>query len=226
LLSLLHGHVAPAHHVQQEAVDARGERNQQAFDVLGVARGLRHAFHTVKRPWGRIIASGRAVHPPRRRIAAGAFRRPLIDVPAAAGYNGRMRVLGLDLGERRVGVAISDSEGTIASPLGEFKPRGRSEIVETVRRLVAEHDVGRVVVGLPLLEDGLRGEQARRAEGVAEALREALDVPVETWDERYSTIEADRLLREAGRTRRQRRGRRDRAAAAVILQSYLEATRR
>ncbi|MBL7139635.1 MAG: Holliday junction resolvase RuvX [Planctomycetes bacterium] len=136
-----------------------------------------------------------------------------------------MRVLGLDLGERRVGVAVSDPGGTIASPLLEFKPRGRSEIVETVRRLVAEHDAGRVVVGLPLLEDGSRGEQARRAEGVAEALREALDVPVETWDERHSTVEADRLLRETGRPRRKRRGRRDRAAAAVILQSYLDATR-
>jgi len=134
-----------------------------------------------------------------------------------------MRIIGLDLGERRVGVAVSDPGGTIASPAGEFKPRGRAEIVETVRRLVAEHGAGRVVVGLPLLEDGSRGEQARRAAGVADALRDALEVPVETWDERYSTDEADRLLREAGRPRRQRRTRRDRAAAAVILQSYLDA---
>jgi len=134
-----------------------------------------------------------------------------------------MRVIGLDLGERRVGVAVSDPGGTIASPVGEFKPRGRAQIVETVRRLVAEHGAGRVVVGLPLLEGGLRGEQARRAEGVAEVLRNALEVPVETWDERYSTAEADRLLREAGWPRRRRRTGRDRAAATVILQSYLDA---
>jgi putative Holliday junction resolvase len=134
-----------------------------------------------------------------------------------------MRVIGLDLGERRVGVAVSDPDGTIARPLMQFLPRGRADIVAAVRRLVTEHGAGRVVVGLPLLEDGTRGEQARRAEGVARALADGLAVPVETWDERYSSREADAILDASGRRGQDRRARRDMIAAAVILQAYLDA---
>jgi len=151
--------------------------------------------------------------------------RPAIDAGPASGYKGPMRVLGLDLGERRVGVAVSDPDGTLASPLLQFQPRGRHQIVETVRRLVAEHGAGRVVVGLPLNADGSRGEQARRAEGVADALAEALAVPVSMWDERFSTEEADAILDRSLPRGKARKGRRDMVAAAVILQDYLDAAR-
>ena len=134
-----------------------------------------------------------------------------------------MRILGLDLGERRVGVAVSDPQGILAQPLVQLAPRGRRDLVAAVAHLVAEHGAGRVVVGMPFLPDGARGEQARRAAGVAAALRQAVAVPIVEWDERYSTRDAQEKLREAGDRPRRRKGRRDQAAAAVILQSYLDA---
>ena len=146
-----------------------------------------------------------------------------IDRGRATGYNGLMRVLGLDLGKRRAGVAVSDPDGTIARPLVQFRVQGRAQIVDTVQRLVAEQAAGRVVVGLPLHADGTRSEQARWTEGVVAALAEALDVPVETWDERFSTAEAEEILDRSLPLGRQRKARRDMVAAAVILQSYLDA---
>jgi putative Holliday junction resolvase len=137
-----------------------------------------------------------------------------------------MRTLGLDLGERRVGVAVSDPDGIVAHPLLQFEPKGRRDLVATVARLAAEQEAGRVVVGLPLLADGRRGEQARRAEAVAAALAEALDADVVTWDERFSTQDAEAALRGAGLTPERRKARRDKVAAALILQSYLDAASR
>jgi len=134
-----------------------------------------------------------------------------------------MRMLGLDLGDRRVGVALSDPDGILSRPLVQLTVRSRKDLVEAVARLVEEHEVGRVVVGLPLLEDGTCGEQARRSEATAEALRQALRAPVVTWDERYSSLEADRLMRESGKRADRRRSRIDMVAAAVILQAYLDA---
>ena len=134
-----------------------------------------------------------------------------------------MRILGLDLGERRVGVALSDPEGTLAQPLVQLEPRGRRDLVAAVARLAADNSAGRVVVGMPFLPDGARGEQARRAAAVAAALRQAMAIPVVEWDERFSTQDAQEKLREAGVRPRRRQGRLDRAAAAVILQSYLDA---
>jgi len=142
---------------------------------------------------------------------------------AARGYTLAMRILCLDLGDRRTGVAISDPDGTLAQPLVQLEARGRRDLVAAVARLVAEHGAERVVVGMPLLEDGKSGEQARRTEATVAALREALPVPVAVWDERFSTAEADRLMREARVSRGRRKSRRDQAAAAVILQAYLEA---
>ena len=96
----------------------------------------------------------------------------------------------------------------------------------TVRRLVAEQEAGRVVVGMPVLEDGGKGEQARWTETVVSALAEALEVPVSTWDERFTTQDAEAAMREAGLHHRKRKTRRDKVAAALILQSYLDAASR
>ncbi|MBE3070986.1 MAG: Holliday junction resolvase RuvX [Acidobacteria bacterium] len=134
-----------------------------------------------------------------------------------------MRILALDLGERRVGVAVSDPDGIMAHPLVQFEPKGRGDLVARVVRLVAEQGAQRVVVGLPLLHDGRRGEQARRAEAVAAALAGALEAPVVLWDERFSTVEAEAALRGAHLTADRRKARRDKVAAAFILQSYLDA---
>jgi putative Holliday junction resolvase len=134
-----------------------------------------------------------------------------------------MQMLGLDLGERRVGVALSDPHGIVASPLVQLTVRGRRDLVAAVARLVAEHGVERVVVGLPLLADGTRGEQARRVDATVAVLREALTVPVVAWDERFSTQDADEAMRQAGLRPDRRKARRDKVAAALILQAYLEA---
>ena len=134
-----------------------------------------------------------------------------------------MRILALDLGRRRVGVAISDPGGRIAHPLAQIEVRGRRDLVAAVARLVAEHGAERVVVGMPLLESGERGEQARRTEAAAAALREALPVPVTAWDERFSTSEAEEALKSGGLRPRERKARRDKVAATLILQAYLDA---
>lgn len=134
-----------------------------------------------------------------------------------------MRILGLDLGERRVGVAVSDPGGTIAHPLCRFEPAGRRDLVETVARIVREQGADRVVVGYPLHADGTRGQQARRTDAVVQALRDALAVPVTVWDERFSTQEAEAALRQGGLGPDRRKARRDMVAAALILQAYLDA---
>jgi putative Holliday junction resolvase len=132
-----------------------------------------------------------------------------------------MRVLGLDVGERRIGVALSDPSGWLASPLTTVTHRRRDVDLQTIRGMVQEHDVGQVVVGHPLSLDGTTGPQARRVERWAEHLRDRLEVPVVLWDERLSTAEAERLMHETGK--RAERSRIDSLAATVILQSYLDA---
>jgi putative Holliday junction resolvase len=146
-----------------------------------------------------------------------------IDGVPGRGYNGGVKVLGLDLGEKRVGVAVSDPNGTVAHPLKQIEVRGRRDLVEQVARLVAETAAERVVVGMPVRLDGQAGAQARRVEATVEALRETLAVPVETWDERLSTRQADRSMQGAGLSADRRRAKRDMVAAALILQSYLDA---
>lgn len=132
------------------------------------------------------------------------------------------RVLGLDLGDVRIGVAISDPDRRLALPLGTIHT-GAPADVKAVASLVRDHDVTLVVVGHPLLLSGEAGERARHAEAFAEALRSFLDVPVVLHDERLSTVEAERALREAGARGRRRRAAVDRSAATVILQAHLDA---
>ncbi len=133
------------------------------------------------------------------------------------------RVIALDVGERRIGVAVSDPTGTLATPHTVIHRRSKAEDFEMVARLVIELEAERVVVGLPLSLNGEVGPQARRVSRYAQALAQRLDVPVELHDERYSTVTADALLTESGRKRRVPI---DAAAAAVILQDYLDSQRR
>lgn len=146
-----------------------------------------------------------------------------IDGGRGEGYKGGVKILGLDLGERRVGVAVSDPEERVAHPLEQIEVRGRRDLVAQVARLVVETGAQEVVVGLPVRLDGTAGAQARRVEATVEALREALAVPVAVWDERFSTRQADRAMQEAGLSADRRRAKRDKVAAALILQSYLDA---
>jgi len=131
------------------------------------------------------------------------------------------RVLGLDLGDVRIGVAISDPERRLAVPLGTVHTGAPADL-KAIAELVHDNEVTLVVLGHPLLMSGEAGVRAAHAESFAEALRAVLDVPVVLEDERLSTVEAERALREAGAGGRERRRSVDRSAATVILQSYLD----
>ncbi len=132
------------------------------------------------------------------------------------------RALCLDVGERRIGVAVSDAEGWLASPLLVLERRGPERDFARIAALVTEHGAERVVVGLPRSLDGAIGPQARRVQRWTDRLRPHLSVPIVYWDEQFSTAEAQRLLAALPAHRRPGV---DAAAAAVILQDYLNANR-
>jgi putative Holliday junction resolvase len=132
-----------------------------------------------------------------------------------------MRIMGLDVGEQRTGVALSDPMGWLASPLTVLRCASREAELETVVELAHKHNVDRVIVGYPRSLDGTVGPQAQTVDRYVEQLRAYLELPVILWDERLSTAQAERLVHESGN--RVRRDTIDAAAAAVILQSYLDA---
>ena len=134
-----------------------------------------------------------------------------------------MRLLALDVGDRRVGVAVSDPLGLWARPLTVLIRRSREQDYRAIVALVQEHAVDRVLVGHPLELDGSSGIQARRVERYAAGLAQHLNVPITLWDERLSTAEAERMLHDSGESSREYRDRLDAVAAAVILDSYLKA---
>jgi putative Holliday junction resolvase len=135
------------------------------------------------------------------------------------------RVLGLDLGDVRIGVAISDPDRRLALPLGTVQVGRPPGEIRAIADLVREHEVVLVVVGEPVSLDGVRRERANHAATFADVMRGLLEVPVVLHDERLSTVEAERSLRDAGVDRKRRRSVVDAAAAQVILQSWLDATR-
>jgi putative holliday junction resolvase len=135
------------------------------------------------------------------------------------------RVLGLDLGEARIGVAISDPERRMAVPHGTISAGRPPGDLQAVAGLVRDLEVTAVVVGHPRSMSGHRGAKALQAESFADALRAVVGVPVELHDERLSTVEAERGLREAGVSGRRRREVVDQSAAAVILGAWLDARR-
>jgi putative Holliday junction resolvase len=145
--------------------------------------------------------------------------------PDSRGASGTGRVLGLDLGDVRIGVAISDPERRLAVPLGTVHVGQPPGELKAVASLVTRHEVVQVVVGLPLSMSGAAGTRAAHAESFADALRAILDVPVSMQDERLSTVEAERSLQTTGVRGRDRRRVVDRTAATVILQAWLDAGR-
>lgn len=138
-------------------------------------------------------------------------------------------MVGIDLGRRRIGVAVSDSSRTLATPRCTIERTGdEGADWEAVATVVTEVGAGHVVVGLPLSLDGRRGPAARAAVADAESLARALaphGVGVETFDERLTTVSVARSLTEAGRSQRSQRSRIDQAAAAVLLQAWLDSGR-
>lgn len=138
-----------------------------------------------------------------------------------------MRVLGLDLGEKRIGLAVSDEEARIAFPAGFIERKGRRRDLVALCALVRERGIGSAVVGLPLHMSGRRGPEAEAAEKFAGELSAAAAIPVELLDERWTSVAAERALQETGRRVKQRKGRGevDAIAATLLLSTWLERRR-
>ena len=136
------------------------------------------------------------------------------------------RILAVDWGERRIGLAISDPTGLIAGGLDTLEVRGAADAIERVARVAAEQEAERIVVGLPLRMSGERGEAATRATRFAAAIATRTGLPVDTYDERLTSALSARRLRETGVRTGHARARVDQGAAVALLESYLQHRRR
>jgi putative Holliday junction resolvase len=137
-----------------------------------------------------------------------------------------MRTLGLDYGRRRLGLALSDDSGTLASPLPAYsRSRSRQQDLAVLARLSCDRRVAQIVVGLPLNMNGSCGEMAEEARAFAQQLSNLTGLPVELVDERLTSQEAERTLIQGNVSRRRRRTLRDSLAAVLILQCYLDRRR-
>ncbi len=136
-----------------------------------------------------------------------------------------MRALGLDVGERRIGVALSDASGIVAGRLTTLERHGLRADVEALRRLIEQHAADTVVVGMPITLRGEHGTQAKRVSGFIEALRRRIHVPIHTIDERLTTVQGARALLETGESARKRKAVVDQVAAQLILQQFLDSQR-
>jgi putative Holliday junction resolvase len=135
------------------------------------------------------------------------------------------RILAVDYGEKRIGLAVSDELGITASPLMTLVRRSDDETVRQIAQLASKLRVTQIVIGLPRRTDAQEGEMERKVKAFAEKLRQAVSVPVVLFDERFTTRIAEQVLLEADLSRRKRKQVRDRLAAVILLQSFLEAQR-
>ena len=137
----------------------------------------------------------------------------------------RGRVMALDVGGRRIGVALSDTRRVLASPLTTLRAEPRERALAEVAKLVREYEVCELVVGLPLTLGGEVGPQARLIQQFAEQLQAQLAVPVRMFDERLTTVAAERMMVDLGMKPEQRKARIDEVAASIILQDFLDSIR-
>ena len=144
-------------------------------------------------------------------------------MPTSADHVPGVRALGVDLGSKRIGIAVSDTSGTIASALTTVhRSKSRRHDHAEIAKLVQVEECEVVVVGLPLSLDGTHGPAAKAATKEVAQMASVVGVPIEMYDERFTTVTAERHMLEAGLDARQRRQVVDKAAAAVMLQSWLE----
>lgn len=134
-----------------------------------------------------------------------------------------MRTVCFDLGGKRIGVAISDEMGWLARPVLTYQRIGPRKDIDNLLRIAQEQEAGKIVIGLPISLRGEEGIEAGKAREFGARLAEVTDLPIEFWDERLSTVQADKLLTRQGIPAKKRRAIIDSNAAAVILQSYLDA---
>ena len=134
-----------------------------------------------------------------------------------------MRTLALDVGDKRIGVAVSDTLGILATPLTAVERTSDVKAIDSILEIAGDQEVGEIVVGLPVSLSGRFSDQTKTVVAFTRKLEARSPVPVKMSDERYSTLEAERLLSQSKPKRARSRGEIDAAAAAVILQSYLDA---
>ncbi len=134
-----------------------------------------------------------------------------------------MKILGLDYGEARIGVAVSDVFGIVATPLETISTHDREKQLESCAALARENRVEKLVLGLPMRMDGTHGHRAEYTEAFARDLSILTGLPYEMWDERFSSAEAHRLLEAGGVSGKKRKTKVDKIAAVLILQGYLDA---
>jgi len=130
--------------------------------------------------------------------------------------------MGLDMGGKRIGVSISDPEGILATPFTVIQSKSIDQDKDAVLELAIKKEIGEIIIGIPISLDGTKGKQAKLIEYFKRFLTEHTSIPVKGWDERLSTEQAERRLQEIGVKPSQDKGRVDAAAAAIILQSYLD----
>jgi putative holliday junction resolvase len=135
----------------------------------------------------------------------------------------RTRLLAIDPGSVRLGLALSDTERRLASPLLTYTRRDPEQDARFLKKIVEEEQVAAIIVGLPIHEDGSEGAQAKLARAFGAWLQQATGVPCVFYDERFTSFEADQSLDQAGLTKKKRKARRDKVAAQILLQTYLEA---
>jgi len=135
----------------------------------------------------------------------------------------RTKLLGVDYGTVRVGLAVTDPERKFAFPLTTYQRRNRDQDADFFRELIEQEEIGGLVVGLPVHTDGREGQKAAEARAFGQWLGETTGLPVVYFDERFTTAQAESALWEAGLTHRRRKERRDRVAAQILLQTYLDA---
>ncbi len=134
-----------------------------------------------------------------------------------------MRILAIDHGTVRMGLAVSDELGMLAHPLEALPAEPVPAFLDALKSLIREREVALLLVGLPRNMDGSSGPAVQKVEAFIHLLRETILIPVRTWDERLTSLQAHRMLAETGKREKERRGRIDSSAAAVLLQSYLDA---
>lgn len=133
-----------------------------------------------------------------------------------------MRILAIDYGSQRIGLALSDPTGTLACPLPFLPAKADAKLAREIAALAQKEQVGLILLGLPRHMNGSLGEAAANVQGFAAILGQATPIPVKLVDERLSTVQASRQLQEAGKNTRTQRGQIDSEAAAVLLQGYLD----
>ena len=133
------------------------------------------------------------------------------------------RLLGIDYGSVRIGLAVSDADRKIASPLTTYERKNAERDAAFFRRVIDDEDVGGLVLGLPIHLNGTEGQKAREVRVFAQWLAKATGLEPCFWDERFTTVEAENHLLAAGLTNKRRKERRDRIAAQILLQTYLDA---